>query len=62
MNTPKPTSEVPATEACGCAVDSIDNLLQAMTMPLPPAMHLAALRKQLHDAYVKETGDDPWAT
>lgn len=68
MNEPKPASEAPAAEACGRAVDSIDNLLQAMTMPLPPATHLTALRgsladlrKQLHAAYVKETGSDPWA-
>lgn len=55
-------------EVVGEVADSIENLLAAMKLlPLPPAMHLDALRQSLpklaadlRKVYIVETGDDPW--
>lgn len=54
-------------EKLGKASDTIDNLIHAMQLPLPPATHLAALkaslpalRDELRKVYVSETGQDPW--
>lgn len=54
-------------EVLGEQADTIANLLAAMNMPLPPQLHLDALRPALTDVlaklrqvYVTETGDNPW--
>ena len=55
-------------EVLGNAIDSIENLLAAMPLLLPPAVHLEALKpslegvvEKLKGVYRVETGDDPWA-
>lgn len=54
-------------EALGEQADTLDNLLSAMQLPLPPQMHLDALRpsllqvmEKLREIYVAETGYNPW--
>jgi hypothetical protein len=56
-------------ERLGMAADTLDNLLHALNLPLPPAMHVAQLKaalpdlvKALREVYVAETGDNPWST
>jgi hypothetical protein len=56
-------------EQVGQLADRIDNLLGAMQLPLPPAMHVQQLRvalPQIRDVlrliYTAETGEDPWCT
>jgi len=51
----------------GKVADTVDNLLHAMTLPLPDKLHLQALREALPSVrdrlrviYVEQTGDDPW--
>lgn len=55
-------------EKIGQLSDTIDNLLHAMQLPLPPKMHLDSLkgnlesvRDELREIYTEETGDNPWA-
>lgn len=54
-------------ELLGMQIDSIDNLLSALKLPLPPATHIAGLTqnlekivKNLRQVYIAETGDNPW--
>jgi hypothetical protein len=54
-------------EDLGKAADTLDNLIAAMELPLPPEMHLSALksslprlRDTLRDIYCTKTGDNPW--
>lgn len=54
-------------EAVGTAADDIDNLLAAMSLPLPAQLHLDALKASLPEirdrlrlVYKTEVGDDPW--
>lgn len=56
-----------AAETLGQTIDEIDNLAHALTMPLPPHLHLEALRPTLPDlvkrmkaAYVGVVGENPW--
>ena len=55
-------------EVLGQLADRVDALVNAMKLPLPPVIHLQALKeslptvvKELRAIYVVETGDDPWA-
>jgi hypothetical protein len=54
-------------EKVGQLSDTIDNLLHAMQLPLPPQMHLSSLkgnlesvRDELREIYTEETGENPW--
>lgn len=56
-----------ATEELGQAIDQIENLSSALTLPMPDGLHVEALRKSLPDAamrlkraFVAVTGQDPW--
>ena len=47
--------------------ETLDNLIGALQLPLPPAMHvdqlkvhLPELRDKLRAVYVAETGENPW--
>lgn len=58
---------VDSMELLGAQVDTIENLLAAMSLPLPPQLHLDALRpaltsvaENLRRVYVSVTGDNPW--
>lgn len=53
----------------GEVADTLDNLIAAMSLPIPPEIHLKALKeslpeasKKLKEAYIAETGGDPWDT
>ena len=48
--------------------ETLDNLLGALQLPMPPAFHveqmkshLPDLREKLRAVYVAETGENPWA-
>lgn len=54
-------------EVLGMQIDAIDNLLGALKLPLPPALHIAGLTpnletivQKLREVYIAETGDNPW--
>jgi hypothetical protein len=54
-------------EVLGDQADRIADILGALQLPLPDALHLRAIREclpSIRDAlrrvYVTETGDDPW--
>lgn len=54
-------------EAAGSAIDTCDNLLAALGLPLDAKIHLEGvthglreIRRKLHAAYVETLGDDPW--
>lgn len=56
-------------EQVGESVDTLDNLIGAMKLPLPGELHLKALRESLPDlreklrnAYVQATGEDHWTS
>lgn len=56
-------------EVLGEQIETLDNLLGAMALPMPAEFHLTQLRgllpkvsAALKRVYVTETGDDPWAT
>lgn len=55
------------TETLGKAIDRVDNLAHALTLPLAPESHLQNLRvslpeavQDLKDAYVRLFNVDPW--
>lgn len=48
-------------------VDSIDNLIAALSIPLPPQMHIEQLKlalpeisEKIKQSIVNETGENPW--
>lgn len=48
--------------------ETLDNLLGALQLPMPPAFHVEQMKAQLPDlreklraVYVAETGENPWA-
>ena len=50
------------------AIDTLENLIAALQLPMPPATHLSALRQalpelhgQLKHAYLSAGGEDVWA-
>jgi hypothetical protein len=54
-------------ELLGMQADTLNNLLGAMQLPIPPETHLAVLKtelfkvmEKLREIYVLETGDNPW--
>jgi hypothetical protein len=54
-------------EDLGKAADTVDNLIHAMMLPMPSAVHLQALkeslpalRDRLRAIYIAETGENPW--
>ncbi len=54
-------------EYLGQAIDELDNLAHALNFPLPPQMHVEALRsalpelvKKMKQHYVTVSGEDPW--
>ncbi|WP_159078686.1 hypothetical protein [Orrella marina] len=56
-------------EDLGRIIDDIDSLAHALTIPLPPEMHIVALRdalpakvSALKAAFVGIAGYDPWST
>lgn len=56
-------------EQIGEVADTIDNLLGALSLPLPPQTHvtqlkaaLPQLRDKLRESYVAITGENPWET
>lgn len=56
-----------AAEELGQAIDQVENLRSAITLPLPDHLHVQALRSSLPDvtmrlkrAFVELTGEDPW--
>lgn len=57
-----------AQEQLGVLIDGLDSLVSALSMPLPDAMHVQALRASLPEkveglkaAFVAVTGENPWA-
>jgi hypothetical protein len=55
-------------ERFGMAIDTLDNLICALQLPLPAPIHVEQLKlalpkvsADLKAVYVTETGDDPWA-
>lgn len=55
-------------EMVGRVADDLDSLTHAMALALPADLHLKAMReslpdtvKQLREAYVGITGDNPWS-
>jgi hypothetical protein len=51
----------------GQVSDSIENLLFSLNLPIPPELHLKALKeslpelkKKLREAVIAETGENPW--
>ncbi len=51
----------------GVLADRVDNLLGALMLPIPDAVHVKAMKECLPDirdrmraVYVAVTGDDPW--
>lgn len=57
----------PAIDELGRVVDRLDNLIAALSLPMPAAIHLAALKSAIpeiravvHRAYVEVAGEDPW--
>ncbi len=51
------------------AIETLDNLIGSLAMPIPDnftvqamRVHLPEIRQKLHDDYVLVTGDDPWAS
>jgi hypothetical protein len=55
------------TDELGQAIDQIENLSCALTLPMPDGLHVSALRSSLPDAamrlkraFVAVTGEDPW--
>lgn len=54
-------------ERIGFASDTLENLVAALSLPLPPTMHIQALKetlpemvKILREVFVSETNDNPW--
>lgn len=54
-------------EEIGLVADSINNLLGALALPLPPQMHIEGLKpnlfslmERLREVYVAEAGENPW--
>lgn len=54
-------------EFVGKKADTIDSLLGAMALPLPPKMHLdglkaslTSMRDELRAEVVRATGENPW--
>lgn len=61
------TAQEQAREDLGQAIDRVENLAAALRMPLPDALHVAALRSALPEAarnlkaaFVQVTGENPW--
>jgi hypothetical protein len=57
-----------AMERIAAAVDTLDNLISAMSMPLSAEMHMNALksalprlRSELKEAYLQAGGPDVWS-
>lgn len=57
----------PRWDAVGFAADTLDNLIHAMSLPMPPAFHvdrlrgvLPGVRDRLREAFVAATGQNPW--
>lgn len=57
------------SDAFAQEIDRLDSLASALSLPLPAAMHVEALRSALPDVvrslkaeYARATGDDPWST
>lgn len=56
-------------EDVGLVADTLDNLIHALALPMPPAFHLERLRAalpgvrdRLRAAFVAAVGDNPWPT
>jgi hypothetical protein len=56
-----------ARELLGQAIDSVDNLVYSLNLPLPPQLHVESLRKllpkevkKLKQGFVAVTGENPW--
>jgi len=54
-------------DALGKIADSIDNIMAATELPLPPAMHLEQIKyrlpewsAQIKGIYVELCGENPW--
>lgn len=52
----------------GQVADTVDNLISALTLPLPDKSHLQALRESLPSVrdrlraiYTAQTGENPWS-
>lgn len=57
-----------AQEQLGVLIDELDSLASALSMPLPDAIHVQALRASLPGkvdglkaAFIAVTGENPWA-
>lgn len=54
-------------ELLGLAIERLDNIAHAIQLPIAPAMHVQQMQlllpdvvKQLKEAFVKVTGENPW--
>lgn len=54
-------------ERLGTAADTVNNLLGALQLPMPPAFHVEMMKRELFKlmeelraVYIAETGDNPW--
>lgn len=54
-------------EALSMVAETLDNLFHALTIPMPPSIHIDQMKRQLPELrdklraiYVAETGDNPW--
>ncbi len=54
-------------EKLGQLIDSLDSLACGLVLPMPPAIHLEALRgslpekvKELKESFIEITGENPW--
>ncbi len=54
-------------EKLGQAIDRLENMATALTMPLPPQMHVDQFRStlpeiiaELKTGFIEATGENPW--
>lgn len=54
-------------ENLGQAIDSLDAITHALSMPIPDRIHVEALRgslpdlvKKLKEGFIEATGENPW--
>lgn len=55
------------TEKLGLAIDRLENMAAALTLPLPAEMHVDQFRKtlpeiikELKEGFIEATGENPW--
>ncbi|MEL5895914.1 hypothetical protein AAE250_20760 [Bacteroides sp. GD17] len=56
-----------ASEEFGETIDTIDNLLGALEIPMPAEFHVSQMKRELKEVseklkriYVEEEGENPW--